>query len=65
MSREEKLDILVDNLITILMDDTMDNYNSQREWYEQLKERLCYTDEDMAKYCCIIYDYEKDVLCSC
>ena len=47
MSREEKLDVLVDNLITILMDDTMDNYSNQREWYEQLKERLCYTDEDI------------------
>lgn len=64
MSREEKLDILVDSLITILMDDTMDNYSSQREWYEQLKERLCYTDEDMAKYCGICYDHNRDVLCS-
>ena len=64
MSREEKLDVLVDNLITILMDDTMDNYSGQREWYEQLKDRLCYTDEDMASYCGICYDYNRDVLCS-
>ena len=64
MSREEKLDVLVDNLITILMDDTMDNYSGQREWYEQLKERLCYTDEDMSSYCGICYDHNRDVLCS-
>lgn len=64
MSREEKLNELIDQLITILMDDTMDNYSNQREWYEQLKERLCYTDEDMAKYCGIVYDYGRDLLCS-
>lgn len=62
MNREDKLDELVDMLITILIDDTIDNYSSQREWYDQLKERLGYTDKDMAEYCGVSYSEKEGVI---
>lgn len=63
-SQLEKKDVLIDNLITILIDETMANYANRKEWYENLKQNLCYTDKEMAEYCGLFYNYEEVMLYS-
>ena len=58
----EKMEELIDMLITIIIEDTIDNYENKKDWYDQLKERLCYTDREMSKYCGVSYSEKEGII---
>ena len=49
-NKEERLVVLLDNLISLYMEETVGTYDSLEDWYEEFYSEMDCTEEELKSY---------------